>query len=163
MTFARPVVSLLLVLSLLLTGCGFHLRNQVDIPYSSIYIESSGGAIAATLRQMITSGGHPEKIAPSAEKSERIIQILNESSQQLIIAITGAGLVSEYQLQYRVKYRLLTPDRKEVLAPTEITLSRDMNFNSTQPYAYGEEQAFLYRDMQTDAAHQILRRIAILH
>jgi LPS-assembly lipoprotein len=150
-----------LVTSILLSGCGFHLSNQTDIPFSSIYIESNGGAVANVLRQMIILGGHPEKLAKSPAKSERILQILNESGQQLILAITGAGLVSEYQLQYQVEYQLLTADGKIVIPPSKIVLNRDMSFNPNQPYAYGGEEDFLNRDMQTDAAHQILRRISM--
>jgi LPS-assembly lipoprotein len=151
----------LFLVSALLFGCGFHLRNQANIPFSSIYVEGNGGAMDKVLRQMIALGGHPEKLAKSPAKAERILQIMNESSQQLILAITGTGLVSEYQLQYRVEYQLLTPDGKVVIQPSTITLSRDMNFNPNQPYAYGGEQDFLNRDMQTDAAHQILRRISM--
>lgn len=155
---------LMLSSSIMLTGCGFHLRNQVDIPYSSIYIASIGNSpVANDLRHIMLTSGHYERLAKTPGQAERIVDIMSENSQMLIIAITGAGAVSEYQLQYRVIYRLLTPDRKEVMPPTKIMLSREMNFNSSQPYAFGDEQNFLYNDMQNDAAHQILRRLSVVH
>lgn len=143
----------------LLSGCGFHLSNPSNIPFSSIYIEGNG-VIVGTLRNMIIHSGHPDKLAKSAATSERVLQILNETNLQLILAITSTGLVSEYQLNYSVSYQVLTPDGKVVSPPTSINLSRDMNFNPTQPYAYGGEQTYLIQDMQTDAAQQILRRIS---
>ena len=159
-----PRALLLLAASALVAGCGFHLRNEADIPYQSIYIESSGPSpVADDLRQMITRSGHPEKLASSPAKAERIIQIMEETGQMLILAINGAGTVSEYQLQYRVKYRLLTPDGKQVVAPATIFLTRNMNYNPSLPYAYGNEEQFLNNDMQSDVAHQILHRLAVLH
>lgn len=156
--------ALVIVASLALAGCGFHLRNQADIPYTSIYIDSSSNSqVATALRRLMMLGGHADRLASSPAKAQRIIQIMDETNQMLIIAITGAGTVSEYQLQYRVKYRILTPDHKEVAAPQEIFLTRNMNFNPSQPFAYGNEQQFLNTDMQTDAAHQILHRLITLH
>jgi LPS-assembly lipoprotein len=43
---------------------------------------------------------------------------------------------------------------------TEIGLSRDMTYSDTQVLAKAEEEKLLYRDMQNDAAQQILRRMA---
>ena len=154
----------ILIICALLASCGFHLRGQVDIPFSSVFVEGNGAsAVVTNLRQIITAGGHKNRLAQSRASAEVTIQILSETSNMVIIALSGAGRVTEYQLQYRVKYRLLGQGSKEVLAPVEIVLSRDMSYNDTQPYAYADEEQFLYRDMQTDAAQQILRRIALLH
>ncbi|MHB1677312.1 MAG: LPS-assembly lipoprotein LptE [Sulfuriferula sp.] len=159
----QPWFFLSLMISLTMMGCGFHLRAQVDIPFTSVYVDGSGASPVVTdLRQMITAGGHKDRLAKSSISAERTIQIMSDSSTMIIIALNGAGQVAEYQLQYRVKYRLLAHD-KEVLKPVEIVLSRDMSYNNSQPYAYGDEENFLYHDMQTDAAQQILRRIALLH
>ncbi|MDA8224331.1 MAG: hypothetical protein M0T86_00265, partial [Betaproteobacteria bacterium] len=58
--------ALVVVASLALAGCGFHLRNQTDIPYTSIYIDSgNGSAVAAALRRLMTAGGHADRLASS--------------------------------------------------------------------------------------------------
>lgn len=155
--------SFALLLSFALTACGFHLRAQVDIPFSSVYVEgSSTSPLVVNLRKIITSGGHKNRLAKSAASAERTIQIVSETSTMVILALNGAGQVAEYQLQYHARYRLLAHD-KDLVKPAEIILSRDMSYNNAQPYAYGDEENFLYHDMQNDAAQQILRRIALLH
>lgn len=154
---------LVLLLSLVLTACGFHLRSQVDIPFSSVYVEgSSTSPLVMDLRQIIISGGHKNRLAKSAASAQRTIQILSETNTMVILALNGAGQVAEYQLQYHAKYRLLAHG-KDLVKPAEIILSRDMSYNNSQPYAYGDEENFLYHDMQNDAAQQILRRIALVH
>jgi LPS-assembly lipoprotein len=51
---------------------------------------------------------------------------------------------------------------KQLLAPTEIVLKRDLSFNESQVLAKEKEEEVLYRDMQTDLVQQILRRLAVL-
>ena len=47
------------------------------------------------------------------------------------------------------------------LIPTsEIALKRDFSFNDTQVLAKEAEEALLYKDIQTDAVQQIVRRLA---
>jgi LPS-assembly lipoprotein len=48
-----------------------------------------------------------------------------------------------------------------VFLPTsEILLTRDMAYNDAQVLAKENEEALLYRDMQTDMVQQIMRRLA---
>lgn len=151
-------------ISSLYTGCGFQLRGQADIPYSSMYVDGAAGSpLVTNLQRIIRSGGHKERLANSSAEAERSLQIMSEVRNKIILSLSGAGRVREYQLQYRVKYRLLAAQGKEILLPTEIVLTRDMSYNDAYIIAKGEEEQQLYRDMQTDAAQQILRRIALLH
>lgn len=153
-----------LIMSTFTTGCGFHLRGQVDIPYSSLYVDGNPGSpLVTNLQRIIRTGGHNDRLAKSSDTAERTIQIMSETNSKVILSLSGAGRVTEYQLQYRVKYRLLAPKGKEILTPVEIALRRDMSYNDTLVLAKSEEEQLLYRDMQTDAAQQILRRIALLH
>ena len=155
---------LILSISALVTGCGFQLRGQAEIPYTSLYVDGNPGSpLVVNLQRMIRAGGHKNRLAKSSDTAERTIQILSETSNKVILSISGTGRVGEYQLQYRVRYRLLAPKGKEILAPAEIVLSRDMSYNDTLVLAKGSEEQLDYRDMQNDAAQQILRRIALLH
>ncbi|BBP01544.1 LPS assembly lipoprotein LptE [Sulfuriferula nivalis] len=163
-TTYRLWLVLLLVISSLIAGCGFQLRGQSDIPYSSLYIDgNTGSGLVINLKRIIRAGGHKERLAASSKEAERTIQIISEANNKIILSLSGAGRVREYQLQYRVKYRMLTAQAKEILLPTEIVLYRDMSYNDTDILAKGDEEQQLYKDMQTDAAQQILRRIALLH
>ena len=43
--------------------------------------------------------------------------------------------------------------------PTEIVLRREFSINDQDPRGQDSEQALLYRDMQTDAVQQLVRRL----
>lgn len=147
-------------ISVILTaGCGFHLRGQVELPYRSVYVEGGQGGLATALQAALRLG-HANRLAPSAAQAESVIQILSEQNSKLILSLSGIGKAREYQLQYRVSYRLITPQGKQILAPAHILLVRDMTYSDAQVLAKGEEEQLLYRDMHKDAARQVLRRIS---
>ena len=93
-------------------------------------------------------------------KAESVIDIMSVQNSKVIVALSGIGRVREYQLQYRVQYQLITPKGKVILPPANLLLARDMTYNDAQVLAKGAEEQLLYRDMQKDAAQQIMQRIA---
>lgn len=145
--------------AILTAGCGFHLRGQVELPYRSVYVEGGQGGLTTALQAALRQG-KADRLAPSAAKAESVIQILSEQNSKLILSLSGIGKAREYQLQYRVSYRLITPQGKQILAPANILLVRDMTYSDAQVLAKGEEEQLLYRDMHKDAARQVLRRIS---
>lgn len=150
---------LALISALFTAGCGFHLRGQIELPYRSVYVEGGQGGLTTALQAALRLG-RTNRLAPSAAQAESVIQILSEQNSKIILSLSGIGKAREYQLQYRVSYRLITPQGKQILAPVSIQLARDMTYNDAQVLAKGEEEQLLYRDMHKDAARQVLQRIA---
>ena len=72
------------------------------------------------------------------------------------------GRIREYSLVYRLRFRVNGAGGKELIPPTELALKRDISFNESQAIAKEKEEDMLYRDMQSDAVQQILRRLAAL-
>ena len=73
--------------------------------------------------------------------------------------MSGGGRVREYDLRYRVSYRLTDKDNKELRPTTQITLRRDLSYNDVDTLSKESEEALLYRDMQADAVSQVLRQL----
>jgi LPS-assembly lipoprotein len=67
--------------------------------------------------------------------------------------------VREYQLRYRVTYRVLDSQKHELRPRTQIQLSRDISYNDADTISKESEEALLYRDMQSDAVSQIFRQL----
>jgi len=76
------------------------------------------------------------------------------------VASTAAGQVREVQLRARLKFRVHTPAGRELIPETEILLSRDISYSETAALAKEQEEAFLYRAMQSDIVAQVMRRLA---
>ena len=66
----------------------------------------------------------------------------------------------EVQLRVRLGFRLRTPAGRELIAPAEILLARDMSYNESAALAKEHEESLLYRAMQSDIVSQVMRRLA---
>ena len=157
--------ALALTTALLLSACGFQLRGsngQASLPFKTIYIgipESS--PLGIELRRNIRASGDTTVVTDPKE-AQAIIEVLQESREKATLSLNTQGRIREYSLYYKLRFRVKDGKDKELLAPTEILLKRDISFNESQVIAKEKEEEMLYRDMQTDLVQQILRRLAAL-
>jgi LPS-assembly lipoprotein len=61
-----------------------------------------------------------------------------------------------------MSYRLLDRNAVEIIPVTEIALVRDFSFNDSEALSKEAEEALLFRDMQSDAVQQLLRRLQVV-
>jgi LPS-assembly lipoprotein len=160
---ARRASSFVLVTAmLLLSSCGFHLRGAASLPFNTVYIQAAPTSQFATqLRRMIVSGSQA-KIADDPKLSDATLQVLSELREKEILSLSAGGRVREFQLRFRVSYRILDKENREISPPSEILLRRDLAFNDQETLSKEGEEALLYRDMQNDAVQQLLRRLQAL-
>lgn len=144
---------------LLPAACGFQLRGTADVPFQTIYVPSATGGIGLELKRNIQAGTRA-KVVDEAKQAEAVLDILEETREKEILSLTGTGRVREFQLRYRVGFRVHDGKGREFVPPNRVTLVRDITFNDTDVLAKESEEQLLYRDMQGDMVQQILRRLA---
>ncbi len=66
----------------------------------------------------------------------------------------------EFELRLHITFRLQDNKGQDWIPQTEIVLKRDFSFNDTQVLAKESEEALLYKDMQSDAVQQVMRRLS---
>jgi LPS-assembly lipoprotein len=144
---------------LLLAACGFQLRGTATLPFNSMFVQAAPASLLATQLKQAVVAGSTTRIAERPEQAEVILQILTELQEKQILSLTGGGRVSEYQLRYRVSFRLTDSKNREHIPASEITMRRDYTYNDSLALAAESEEALLYRDMRSDAVSQLLRRL----
>lgn len=87
-----------------------------------------------------------------------MLSILSEAQEKVILSLNTQGRVREYQLRYRVVFRVASPKGPEFIPPTTVLLTRDITFND-QVLAKETEEVQLYREMRSDLVQQIVRRL----
>jgi LPS-assembly lipoprotein len=156
------------VLAAGLSGCGFHLRGSgghYTLPFNALYVglpESS--PLAIDLKRNIRANGHTAVAARRAE-ADGVIEVITDPEKtrtKSILSLNSNGRVREYLLSYNIVFRVTDQAGNELLAPTQITLGRPIEFNETQLLAKEQEEALLYKDMQTDLVQQMMRRMAAI-
>jgi LPS-assembly lipoprotein len=152
-----------IVALLLLTACGFQLRGQQQFAFKTIatsFVDSS--LLGNEFIRNIESGGDVRVLrdAKTANTADVLLQVLSDQREKVVVGVSTAGQVREFQLRVRLKFMLRTPAGKELIPETELLLQRDVSYNETAALSKESEEALLYRNMQSDVVQQLLRRLA---
>ena len=149
-------LSILFFLSL--AGCGFQLRGTADLPFDTLYVPNPTGGIALDLKRNIQAGTRA-KLVDDPKKAQAIMQFTEETRNKEILSLTGTGRVREFQLRYRVAFRVHDGKGGDYVPQSLIQLTRDVTFNDSEILAKEAEEQLLFRDMQSDMVQQIMRRL----
>jgi LPS-assembly lipoprotein len=150
---------LIAALALALAGCGFRLRGTADVPFQAVYLPSSGSGIALDLKRNIQAGTNA-RVVEDAKLADAIVDFNGEAREKVILSLTGTGAVREFQLRYRVGFRVHDGKGADFVPQSTIQLTRDITFSDTDVLAKESEEQLLFRDMQSDMVQQIMRRLA---
>ncbi|MBK7531073.1 LPS assembly lipoprotein LptE [Piscinibacter sp.] len=144
-----------------LAGCGFELRRAPELRFRTLALAGFGpkSPLAEELRTSIDASRTTE-VVDAAPKAQVVLEALADAREKSVVASTAFGEVRELQLRSRFHFRLRTPQGRELIPATEILLSRDMSYRETAALAKEQEEAALYRSMQSDIVAQVLRRLA---
>lgn len=152
--------TLLLALSpLVLAGCGFALRRTPDLPFQRIALLgfSARSPLAEELQRQLSAKA---RVVATPGEAEVVLRALSDGREKSVVASTSSAQVREYQLRVRLEFELTTPGGRELIAPTELLLKRDMSYAETFALAKEQEEQQLYRAMQGDIVGQLMRRLA---
>ncbi len=149
--------SLAVAFALLLAGCGFQMRGAANLPFDTLFM-SAGGGIALDIKRNIQAGSRTT-IVDDPKKAEAVLEFTQEIREKAILSLAATGRVREYQLRYRVAFRVHDGKGSEFLPTNTVLLTRDITFNDSDVLSKEVEEGLLYRDMQFDMVQQIMRRL----
>jgi len=150
----------ILFVAALLTACGFHLRGQNVLPFTSVYVQSANEYAPFTqeLKRALQANG--VQLTEQAEQAQLTLRILSDGTEKQILSLSGGGRVREYQLRYRVSVRVFDAKNQDWLPADEIAIRRDFSYDDAQVLAKEQEETLLYQNMRSDAVQQVLRRLS---
>lgn len=148
-----------LLCTLLIAGCGFKLRGAAELPFDTLYVQAPVGSQFAQQFRRVVTYGSGTKIVDDPKTATATLVLVSEAREKSILSLSGAGRVREFQLRYRMTYRLLDKTATETIPTSEIVLTRDFSFNDQETLSKESEEALLFRDMQNDAVQQLVRRL----
>lgn len=157
------ILSLLLLMSLLLAACGFKLRGQtIALPFKSLYVlapDGPGQILGIKLERAIRASP-TTSVVMSPENAEAVIEIIGAITEKGILSLSGGGRVRDFNVVYRVAFRVINQEKVEIVPTSEVSLARVLPFRDEQILAKNEEETLLIKDMQRDAVQQILWRLS---
>ena len=155
--FARLVAAL--ALSGGLVACGFHLRGQADYTFETMYVNSPASAPITTDLKRSLEGAGSARLVSAANQAQVVLDINSVEDNKHILSLTQGGKVFEFLLTKRVLFRVHDSEGNDWLPTSEVVIRRTYTYSDTEALAKEYEEKRLWRDMQTDAVAQIVRRL----
>lgn len=169
----RIAAGSLIVLSLLLAGCGFHLRGHGELPdaWSSVavrdivgssplgrggdswYDTGHEGMRRELVRALKDAGFAVDLDAPM------VIELLQASVSRRAASIDASASAAEYQVDYSVRYRVIGSDGVQVVPETMISTDSSYRFNEAAVLGSAEQEVVVYEDLRAELARRIVDQL----
>lgn len=152
--------ALSVVFVLLLSACGFQLRQQVALPshLAAIRVQTSDSysPLQRNLEQALRRSGATlvEGNDPSA-----VLRVFVQRMDRLPLSVGDTGRVQEYLMRYTVEFELVDAQGKALLSRQSVELERDYTFDTLQALGTPGEEEVVKSELERDMVQTLLRRI----
>ena len=153
-------LSFAIALTAMLVACGFQLRGNYTLPFSSLYISLADTTeLYAQIRRNVEAGSTTRVVATAAQADASLI-VLGDAPQKNILSLSAAGRVREFEFIRTFSFRVTDKNGADLIPTSRIVMRRELTFNDEQVLAKEAEEVLLWRDMQNDLVQQLMRRLA---
>lgn len=150
-----------LLVLMLLTSCGFHLRGAYQLPESMektfIQAANQNSELLRTLKRNLKASDII--IVDDIQKATAVLKIVSESQQKRILSVDSRGRAREYELSYVIRFSLQANESEFGMEEQVLALEREFLFDTEDVLGKGREEATLIKDMQQDMVRLILLRL----
>lgn len=147
-------------LLLLLSACGFQLRGHYQVPefLQSVTLQTPGAS--SNLRQDLRLELERKNIVPTG--GELILEIVRENLTRQTSTVDSSARAAEYTLIFTVEFRVKRVDGQYTGRTQPLILRRSYQYSDSNVSGKAAEEETLVRELQRDAAQQIVRQLCAL-
>lgn len=142
---------------LIISSCGFHMRGMTEISFKTISLEGKELSFTKNLKKVLNS--NKVSIVSSTENPELRVELLSEESEKRILSLSGQGLVREFEIFYRVRYRVKTIDSEIWSQENIIETRKDFTYSDSNLIGKEEEERQLNEAMRNEAITNLFNQI----
>jgi len=150
-----------IVVFLLLAGCGFQLRGAVTVPpeMSRTFIETDDrhSLFYRGLRDSLRAAG--VEIVDSPVDATATFSITSDNTNQRVLSVSARNVPTEYEVYYTVVYGVVTRDRS-LLSLRSQTLTRDYTWDETRVLGKEKEEQVLREAIVDDLIRIVLFQLS---
>lgn len=146
----------------LLSGCGFHLRNALDLPEHLGPVRVLAADRYSPLAEQLADGlqrAGAQPAAVDAGEGVATLQVVSEQWADTPISHDQFGRAQEYALRYAVVFTLRGSDGSVLVPQQTVEMSRDYLAPAVDSIGKASEREMLVRELQREMAMAILRRV----
>ncbi|WP_316367482.1 LPS-assembly lipoprotein LptE [Candidatus Thiodiazotropha sp. CDECU1] len=149
------------LISTLVTGCGFHLKGyrQLSTALNGLYIIGfeKPESLAAVLHDNLQGRG--AALAPELAAAKLSIEILEEKFTSRVLSVDAGGKALDKEMQLSALIRARVPGSGEKGVEQQLELLRQLSFSGDDELGQRNEADLMKYDMRNEMAEQIIRRL----
>lgn len=152
--------SLLLLSTLALGACGFHLRQSVALPpaMQRIHVTVNGdNNLERSLSRALASSGTTVEDHAGAGIAELNVPVAAFSTETL--TVSGEARVTEYAVRYQVQFEVHDGAGQPLLARQRIDMTRDFSYDATNTIGTQAQVDAIHGSLTDDMVQSILFRL----
>ena len=155
-----PGTVFLMLLPVLLSACGFHLRGAVNFPanVSTVYVQAVD-RYSPFYRELVTviqqNGYGPSSDPTSADV---IIRVLSDVTDRRALTVSARNVPREYEVYYLVSCSVEIHD-EQVIEQQRFILTRDYTYDETKVLGKANEEDVLTNALAKDLVGLLVQTI----
>ncbi|MCX7190819.1 MAG: LPS assembly lipoprotein LptE [Candidatus Methylopumilus sp.] len=154
----KKLIAILLLL--VISSCGFHMRGMTEISFKTISLEGKELSFTKNLKKILNT--NKVAIVSPIDNPELRVELLSEESEKRILSLSGQGLVREFEIFYRVRYRIKTSDSEIWSQENIIETRKDFTYSDTNLIGKEEEERQLNEAMRNEAITNLFNQIQLI-
>ena len=153
--------SVILIVALLLSACGYHLRGALELPagLKNVYLEGGSPQLREQFKRTMEIASVP--LASSPGTAGLIVKIFDEDSQRRVLSLSSGGTANDFELGYRFDYELLDSKNKVLMPRQPVEIKREYYNNQLAIIAKDNEEAVIRNEMYQQAVRTIVNRARV--
>ena len=145
-----------LILSALITGCGYHLRGvgSEKVELDNIYLEGGSGQLRDQFKTIVKSSSsrNPEQ---SAKDASVVIRVLGDNMRTRVLSLSERGRSNELEFDYRLDFEV-TKGGKILSSGQPIKIRREYYNNQVDVNAKNYEALLIQKEIYQQAVHSLV-------
>jgi len=159
----RSSFLLVLLMTLPLASCGWHLRGTDQLPggITPLRIETADtySHFYRELRRTLIAAG--ANVVDEGRPANAIVRIHGDATGQRILSVSARNTPEEYQVYYAVQFSVEVAGQAAII-PENLELTSAYSYDSRVVLAKQREQYTIQRALARELAGLVLRRLASL-
>lgn len=157
------VILTAVVLTLVLSACGFQLRGKAQLPpemsQTNLLINDQYSMFARRVQVLLEQTG-VEFVG--ADQATAILDIQQNDVLTEVLTIGDNARVREYRISHTVRFRVLSSNGTEIIPMQTLRQAREISFDEQQILAISREQEYVKQDLADSLSRLLLSRIEVI-
>jgi LPS-assembly lipoprotein len=153
--------SIILIMALLLSACGYHLRGALELPkgMKNVYLEGGSAQLREQFKRAMEISS--VQLSNTPENAGIIVKIFDEDSRRRVLSLSSGGIANDFELSYRFDYELLDSKNKVLMPRQPVEIKREYYNDQFAIIAKGNEEAVIRDEMYQQAVRTVVNRARV--